>query len=218
MDYSIFIKQLDAFLAAYKTMQNQSKHKDLSDLPKEDRQGLVTRSIVAVHRVTGLNSTYSLEIERLMKRLPALHLHTSSVIGIVQALRDDLNDGYVQNLQEVVHAEVFSDFIEMAQHLNETGYKDPAAVLAGSALEVHLKKLSIKNGIAIDIDGKPVKADKLNADLAKANVYGLLDQKSITAYLDLRNKAAHGQYSEYAKDQVSNLILGVTEFMKRNPA
>lgn len=199
-------------------MQSSAKYHDLSDLPKVDRQGLVTRSIVAVHRITGLNSTYSLEIERIIKELPALHRQTSSVMGIVQALRDDLKDGYLQNLQEIVHAEVFSDFIEMAQHLNESGYKDPAAVLAGSALEVHLKKLSVKNGISIEVAGKPVKADKMNADLAKANVYTVLDQKSITAFLDLRNKAAHGKYAEYNKDQVGNLISGVTEFMKRNSA
>ena len=199
-------------------MQAKSQHKDLSDLPKVDRQSLVTRSIVAVHRITGVNSTYSLEIERIIKELPPLHLHTSSIMGIVQALHDDLKDGYLQNLQEIVHAEVFADFIEMAQHLNDSGYKDPAAVLIGSALEVHLKKLSVKNGIVVEVGGKPVKADKLNADLVKATVYGTLDQKSITAFLDLRNKAAHGHYAEYSKDQVAHLISGVTEFIKRNPA
>jgi hypothetical protein len=31
-------------------------------------------------------------------------------------------------LKGLITAEVFADFIEMAEHLLETGYKDPAAV------------------------------------------------------------------------------------------
>ena len=42
-----------------------------------------------------------------------------------------------------------------------------------------------------------------------------MDQKKITAWLDLRNKAAHGKYGEYNTDQVRQMLLGVTEFMAR---
>lgn len=69
-----------------------------------------------------------------------------------------------------------------------------------------------------DANGRSVKADKLNADLAKAAIYGVLDQKAIVANLDLRNKAAHGRYTEYNKDQVTNLIAGIEDFIKRTPA
>jgi hypothetical protein len=61
------------------------------------------------------------------------------------------------------------------------------------------------------------KADQMNADLAKANVYNMLDQKQITTWLDLRNKAAHGKYSEYTEDQVGLMIQGVINFMARVP-
>lgn len=218
MDYSIFIKQLDTLISLHTTMRQRSRHNDLSDLPKEDRQSLVTRSIAAIHRITGSNSTFSLEIERIIKEAPNLHLHTSSIIGIVQALKEDLAAGYIQNLAELVHADIFSDFLEMAKHLSENNYKDPAAVLAGSTLESHLRKLSIKNGIHIENLGKPVKADKLNADLTKDNVYSILDQKNITAWLDLRNKAAHGNYDEYTNDQVKLLIASINDFIARIPA
>lgn len=45
-----------------------------------------------------------------------------------------------------------------------------------------------------------------------------LEQKSVTAWLDLRNKAAHGEYSEYNENQVKQLIIGVRDFIVRNPA
>ncbi|MCC6537711.1 MAG: hypothetical protein IT162_09195 [Bryobacterales bacterium] len=65
---------------------------------------------------------------------------------------------------------------------------------------------------------EPKKADTLNADLVKAGAYSVLDQKSITAWLDLRNKAAHGKYTEYEKDQVRLLIDAIRNFMARCPA
>lgn len=91
--------------------------------------------------------------------------------------------------------------------------------MTGSVLEEHLRNLCTKNGIPIVEDKKgnsvPQKADSLNAELAKANVYNKLDQKSVTAWLDLRNKAAHGKYDQYKIEQVELMFRGVSEFIAR---
>jgi len=218
MDYSIFIKQLDDLIDAHKVMHGKSLLNDLSDLPKADRQSLVTRVIATVHRVTGFHSTYAQEIERIIKRDPHLHVHTSSIVGIAKALREDIAAGYLKNLAELVHADIFSDFLEMATYLSDNNYKDAAAVLAGSTLESHLKKLATKNSIPVEVGGVAVKAGKLNDDLVKASVYNNLDHKNIMGWLDLRNKAAHGKYSEYSSEQVKLLISGVKDFIVRLPA
>jgi hypothetical protein len=218
MDIKLYIAQLEAIIASHKLMVQNSQYDDLSDLPKADRQSLVTRAIASIHRVTGVNSTYSKEIERILEALPSIHKHTSSIIGITQALKEDLELGYIQSLVEIVHSEIFSDFLDMARHLNNSGYKDSSAVLAGSTLESHLRKLALKNSIEVEKDDRPIKANKLNADLTKADIYGLLDQKNITAWLDLRNKAAHGNYEEYTKEQVDLLIAGIQDFITRNRA
>lgn len=217
------LEQLDTIIQEHKEFQARSRFKDLSDLPLSDRQALVTRAVAAVHRIAGPTSRYAADIDRIVSMNPALHRHTSPIIGVVQALRDDLKAGYLETLIELVHSELFADFIEAAEYLNESGYKDPAAVVAASTLESHLRELCKKNNIAIteaDRDGivRPKKADMLNADLAKAGVYSKLDQKSVTAWLDLRNKAAHGKYAEYTKEQVALLISGIREFISRNPA
>jgi hypothetical protein len=162
-------------------------------------------------------------LDRLLRTLPPLHTHTSSVIGVVKALLDDLNNDYIQSVVELVHADTFSDFLDMAQHLSEAGYKDAAAVIAGSALEAHLRTLCTKSGVSTETqraDGTPQskKADLINAELSQANVYSKLDQKNITAWLDLRNKAAHGKYSEYQAEQVALQIAAVRDFILRNPA
>lgn len=218
MDTAKLVVQLDEIIDSFLKFKRTSRHPDLSDLPKHERQGLVTRALAAISRITGNNSSYMIDAERILKQLPALHLHTSSIIGIVQALRDDLNAGYIQSVSEIIHAKVFSDFIEMAEHLVTNGYKDAAAVIAGSTLESHLKKLATKNSLPIELNAKPIKAEQLNQDLGKAKVYLMTDQKSITAWLDLRNNAAHGKYAEYSIEQVKLLIIGIQSFISRNPA
>lgn len=202
------IGQLEVLIEKHSELQRKSQHDDLSDLSKVERQSLVTRSLAAIHRVTGVDSTYSTEIERILQESPQLHMHTSSIMGIVHALKDDLHAGYVRTLVELVHADIFADFLDMAYHLQESGFKDAAAVITGSTLESHIKELCQKYKVGLEKNGKPEKADKLNADLTKAGAYAKLDQKNITAWLDLRNKAAHGNYDEYTSEQVGLLISG----------
>jgi hypothetical protein len=68
----------------------------------------------------------------------------------------------------VIHGTVFADFLDMAQHLLDNGYKDAAAVIAGSSLESHLRHLCSKHGVDADTpDGKHKKADRINAELTK---------------------------------------------------
>jgi hypothetical protein len=96
--------------------------------------------------------------------------------------------------------------------------KNAAAVIAGSTLEVHIKQLCAKHSVSTQSNGKPKKADTLNADLVKASAYSKLDQKNVTAWLGLRNDAAHGNYKEYDKQQVKLLINSIRDFITRNPA
>jgi hypothetical protein len=138
---------------------------------------------------------------------------------MLRALRDDYASGYLQSVVELIHADVFADFLDMARYLLEHDYKDAAAVITGSVLEEHLRKLCGKNGMPVaKADGSPKKTDTLNSELAEAGIYSKLDQKSVTAWLDLCNKAAHGHYSEYTKDQVALMLQGVLDFASRYPA
>lgn len=142
--------------------------------------------------------------------------------GILLAIQDEIDGGWIFSVKKLVSAEIFSDFLEMAEHLLEQDYKDPAAVMIGSVLEENLRQLCHSAGIETEIekDGTPVpkKADQLNSDLAKAEVYTKLDQKAVTMWLDLRNTAAHGKYREYEKEQVVLMMQGVTDFLARMTA
>jgi hypothetical protein len=139
--------------------------------------------------------------------------------GVLKAAKQEIVGGWIFTVKGLVSSEIFSDFLEMAEHLLKEGYKDPSAVMIGSVLEEHLRQLCAKHSIDIYKikNGKPIpkKADLLNSELASAAIYNKLDQKSITSWLDLRNNAAHGKYGEYSKEQVEFMYHGVSNFMMR---
>ncbi len=200
------LKQIDAALELWSTHQAKSKYDDLSDLPDRTISTEVDTILAAtLYRLAPANSPYRESISDIMR----------SKVGALRALRRDYDAGYLSSVQSLVRAEVFADFLEMAEHLLEQGYKDPCAVLVGGVLEDHLRSLCQGRGIPLQMSGKPKKADSMNNDLASAGVYSKLDQKNVTAWLDLRNKAAHAQYGEYNADQVQNLLIGVREFAAR---
>jgi hypothetical protein len=146
--------------------------------------------------------------------------YTKRALGILTAIRSELAGGWVRTTRGLISAEVFADFLEMAEHLLEEDYKDPAAVMIGSVLEEHLRQMAVKYRVpTTDLrNGRevPRKAAVINADLAKAGAYNKLDEKNVTSWLDLRNKAAHGQYGEYGKGQVELLLASVRDFIGRH--
>jgi hypothetical protein len=175
--------------------------------------------MAGVRRYAPKGSAHRDGAEALLKQFGVTNGYiVEPLLGILRALRADYAAGYLATVEELIHADLFSDFLEMAEHLLNQGYKDPSAVLIGSVLEEHLRKLCLKNSLPISVGGNPKKADTLNADLTGASVYSKLDQKSVTAWLDLRNKAAHGRYTEYTKDQVQLMLDGVRNFIVRNAA
>lgn len=139
--------------------------------------------------------------------------------GILKAVKSEIDGGWHFKLKDLVSAEIFSDFLEMAEYLLNENYKDAAVVMIGGVLEEHLRQLCNKYGIATEItkNDRKVhkKADLLNSELVKANSYNKIDHKSVTSWLGIRNDAAHGNYNEYTKEQVSLMYQGVLNFISR---
>ncbi len=216
---SPFETELEQVLESYRQGLARSQHDDASDgFNISQVSALIARSVAAVERASGRNSKYSQRVSEVLLQKDHDWNRLARAVGVVDALLHDLRQGFTRSIEELLHADVFSDFIEMADHLVNSGYKDAAAVITGSTLEAHLRQLASKHLIVIEQDGRPKKADVLNAELTKAEAYSKLDQKSVTSWLALRNSAAHGDYSEYDKSQVQLMIRSVRDFINRNPA
>ncbi|MCB1542780.1 MAG: DUF4145 domain-containing protein [Rhodoblastus sp.] len=110
-----------------------------------------------------------------------------------------------------MQSELFENELEQSTELLRTGYVTAAAVIAGVVLETHIRTLCNERDIQIG------KLDKMNSDLAKANVYNLSVQKRITAIADIRNKAAHGRTTEFVESDVVDMISYIQRFLSDYP-
>jgi len=64
---------------------------------------------------------------------------------------------------------------------------------------------------------RPKRAETLNQELGKT-AYNLLQQKKVTAWLDLRNSAAHAKYIDYDTKDVQQFVASLQDFLLRYPA
>ncbi len=175
------LEQLDTLLADYVRARDASPNDDLSGgLSNDALGGLKTRILAAIHRIAPGDNPYTRATRDLTEGYQGFPgFVVIELAGVLQGLRADVDAGYTRTLEELVHADLIADFLEMAHELQRGGHKDAAAVIAGSTLEAHLGKLAKKNGVAIDRpDGAPKKAATLNDDLAGAGAYNKLEQRA----------------------------------------
>lgn len=162
-------------------------------------------------RVAGEDSHYYKNfIEKVKNAWPE---HVENGVGILKALKDDVESGFLVDVRELVVAEVFTDFLDMAKHLLDADYKDPSASLVGAVLEDGLRKMCGKNGIQVK-GSDDIAA--LNTKLADKGVYNRLVQKQIQAWKAIRDSADHGKFKEYKKADVEAMLQGVQRFLTEN--
>lgn len=139
--------------------------------------------------------------------------HVSEVCGLLKGIQHDLKSGLLLDIKLLLRAEIFADFLEMAEHLLDEHYKDATAVLLGAVLEDSLRKVAGAAGVATAAsNGKSLTIDPLNVAIAKSGTYGPLVQKQITSWANLRNDAAHGNFGKYDEGDVRQMLLFVQKF------
>lgn len=195
-------------------------------VPDDQAVEFRARCLTCFERVSGENSRYTRQArDEIQQAAPRNTDAVKPLTALLRALRADVEAGYVESLVVEVRTDLFADFLESADNLlneGQYGYKDAAAVLAGGVLEQHLRKLCEQNGVDTTRDTKDGPqarhAADLNADLARGKVYSKIDQNTITAWLNIRNDAAHGQYDKYVKSQVALMVQWLRDFISRCPA
>lgn len=173
----------------------------------------------AIERYAPAQSVYISDAQRVADDDGALQWKAEQLCAVVVALREDYEAGGMQTVAELLHADLFDDFLELAGELLDKGYVPPAAVVAGSVLEEHLRKLADTREIARLADnGRPKSVETLSIDLRKADELSDLDRKSVQAWYGYRNGAAHGQAETLVAGDVERMIAGIRDFIARRPA
>ena len=144
------------------------------------------------------------------KHLAAFHGYEGEfklLRAVLLSAKEDLEGGYLFTIRGLVKAELLDDALSQAGELLSSGYKDPACVLVGVSLELALKELVLRAGLASG------KLDAMNVSLCKAGTYNIAKQKQITAWADLRIKSAHGDWSSYTEADVADMLTGIQRFI-----
>jgi hypothetical protein len=138
--------------------------------------------------------------------------------GIFAAAYDQLRDGRLDSFVDTVRAQTEDELLDQAKALTDVGFLVAATVLAGGALEVHLRQLCEKNQLKVQT---PPSIDKYNTAIAVARNDGLTiyekpDASLVTSWGQSRNEAAHKPDQFRASiEQVNFMIDGIRNFIAR---
>jgi hypothetical protein len=133
-----------------------------------------------------------------------------SAVAIMEAVYHDLLAERLRSFRSMVEAEVFADFLDMAAHILANGFYGAAAALMGGVLERGLQDIAQARGVPLGAKGD---LPALNARLAQAGVYNAMRQKEVQYFIDVRNKAAHGEFDQFTADDAGKMISGVRELL-----
>lgn len=58
----------------------------------------------------------------------------------------------------------------------------------------------------------------INARLAQVGVYNAVRQKEVQYYIDVRNKAAHGEFDQFTANDARKMTRGIQELLATHGA
>lgn len=142
-----------------------------------------------------------------------------AVIGVFQAAMNIIRSDRLGSLLEGVRIEAENDLLDQAQSLLDANYRAAATVIAGGALEIHLRNLCDKFGLPVSSDGSINKYDAAIAqarNLGTPAPYTATDSKQVGVWGGMRNDAAHdpGSFSR-SKDEIRRMIDAIRDFIPR---
>lgn len=190
---------LAAKLVDFVTQEGTAYYKVPSELYKE----WATNTLNLLQRTFGESSIHYKNFADHYEKFEGWVSNFNDSYGIFRAAREDYEGGYLFNIRTLAKAEVLSDAIAQAKELLASGYKDPACILARVSLESALKDLASRYAVS---EGK---LDRMNADLTKVGAYNMAKQKQITAWAEIGNKAAHGEWTQYTDQDATAMVAGV---------
>ena len=181
---------------------------------------LVTSAISLVQTVLGKTQRTDQITENLRKYLSGVEA-TKIILGILVGLKSDYESGLLDSLPEMIETNVASDYMGQAEQLLSEGIAGqydhvPAAVLTGAVLEGALRTLCGRQHPPISTlkkNGDPKTLNPLIEDLQKANVYNKAKADQLRYWAKIRNYAAHGEFSEFKRDEVEAMITGIKTFL-----
>ena len=221
MDREHILNELDGILARYREVSGMDNGRPSVRVAGQSVGTLIRKAVSAVAKISGSESDYSLAIAAVAEERERGAGQAGLVFGVVKALRDDIRHGRFAPVADPVYfdAPAFGGFLNVAMQQLSRGDRKAAAVLAGSTLETHLKKMAAKNGLEIDDEeGNPLPVSQVVLELAENGLFESDELQRVDEWLALRKAASAGEAGQLSEERVRTMIAGISAFMVRNPA
>jgi len=217
--------------------------KEIKISPGKIKQGFVKRNIYREKDKQVIDKAAFFQwkvncVSLISQIIPSHHIHHKSVevfrdlmpvvdhlrwgLSTLKALKEDFRRGFLGDLLLQVESELVADYMGQAENLLKEGQLGkfdhvPAAVLCGALLEKALRDFCDKQEPPISKtkqNGDPKSLNPLIDDLKKAGVFNEAKAKQLRAWTDIRNHAAHGEFDQFTRKDVEQMIKGVKNFLE----
>ncbi len=186
-------------------------------------QAVVVKVLSLIETVLG-ESQQQREIAKRIKQRTANSRSPyvlEEIKGTLNGLKDVYENGFLDDLETRVAANISADYMTQVESLFDEGIPGqndhvPAAVLCGAVLEDALRRLCARQTPQVATrkpNDDPKKLNSLIQDLQKANVFNKLKADQLRSWAKVRNYAAHGEFSEFNRDDVELMVRGVKNFL-----
>lgn len=142
------------------------------------------------------------------------------VVGFLRAVRKELEAGSLDSLARQIEAEVLSDYLDQAAATLAGEQREPshiaAAVIAGASLERSLRALCASLSPPEPVvapSGQNFGMSALIDALKRRQVYNEVRAKELRSWAAVRNSAAHGDFAAFNRQQVENMVSGISSFI-----
>jgi hypothetical protein len=135
------------------------------------------------------------------------------LMGLLCSCKELLHTGFLARSRVLATADAMNDVLEQAEELLGNDYRDAACVLTGGALETTFNKMLEQGGYEGDL--KKVMLKQKNDMLLKRDKYDKVTHGQVSAWAELRNDAAHGNYQVVRKEQVADFLKFTRDFIMR---
>jgi hypothetical protein len=149
----------------------------------------------------------------------ALDFVQDELVEIFRVAHRLLQEGHAQRFADGIRAETIMQCLDQADALARTGYADAAMVLAGGAMESHLRALCVRFSLSWQGNGS-IGSYKQALDQARnqgtQNVVSASDSSQIDSWAKDRNDAAHTPVNFIKTPQaVLYIVEGIRQFLGR---
>jgi hypothetical protein len=139
---------------------------------------------------------------------------TDKLLGVLRAIREAVNEGLVEEIEDTAHAEAFAALLAQARQLAEDGLVVAAGSVAQTVLHEHLREWCLR----VDRlpQGKP-SADELGAALHRHGHLTQAELQTVRSASAIGTHCQHNNQPLIAGAEIKKMLQRVGEFIASHP-